>query len=204
MAEEFLRRYTDLPYLLQILKEKQLTLLSPSTWEDKNDSRFIEKYRTKKSRVKSVLALCMTDCSATFHHWKVFAPGSSGVCIKFRKAEFVAWAKELKLDAKPVVYRSISKVKANPPTKEELPYFKRHAFRDEREFRVVYKSKDDVNYKQFPLEISLIAEIVVNPWLHPSAFPAVKHAIRCLVPSPNVIQVRQTTLLNSPEWDNVA
>ena len=33
-----LRRYTTLPALLDLLKEKQLTLVSPTAWADRNDS----------------------------------------------------------------------------------------------------------------------------------------------------------------------
>jgi len=34
-----LRRYTDLPALIDILARRQITLLSPSTWDDQNDKR---------------------------------------------------------------------------------------------------------------------------------------------------------------------
>jgi hypothetical protein len=59
---KFLRRYTNL------LKEQKITLLDPESWEDKNDSHFMSLYRKKKS-LKSVLALCFTQASETFHHW---------------------------------------------------------------------------------------------------------------------------------------
>ena len=48
-----LRRYTTLPFLLDILNKKCLTLLDPKNWEDKDDSYYIELYKkgiTQKSR----------------------------------------------------------------------------------------------------------------------------------------------------------
>jgi hypothetical protein len=39
--EKFVRRYTDIPALIHLLTEKQITLLDPDTWDDKNDSYFL-------------------------------------------------------------------------------------------------------------------------------------------------------------------
>jgi hypothetical protein len=33
--------------------------------------------------LKTVLALCFTQATEHYHHWHVFAGGSSGVCIGF-------------------------------------------------------------------------------------------------------------------------
>ena len=38
MSEKMIRRYTDMPTLVYLLKNKQITLLDPNTWDDKNDS----------------------------------------------------------------------------------------------------------------------------------------------------------------------
>src|SRR5438046_430793 len=37
----YLRRYTDLPALLHILRKQQITLLDPQNWDDTNDSYFL-------------------------------------------------------------------------------------------------------------------------------------------------------------------
>ena len=44
----FVRRYTDLPFLFDYLRTKGLALLSPKTWDDKNDSFFVEQYAKAK------------------------------------------------------------------------------------------------------------------------------------------------------------
>ena len=42
-----LRRYTDIPILLDMLVNRKITLLDPASWEDRNDSFYVEKYRSK-------------------------------------------------------------------------------------------------------------------------------------------------------------
>src|SRR5258708_39734668 len=79
-----LRRYTTLPALLDLVKEKQLTLVSPTAWADRNDSFYLEQYKNGR-KAKSVLALCLSEAGETFHHWKVFTQGSDGVCIQFHR-----------------------------------------------------------------------------------------------------------------------
>ena len=79
-----LNRYTTLPILLDMLQQKHITLLSPETWEDWNDAYYLEQYR-QASKLHSVLAVCFSACGETFHHWRVFSSGLSGVCIEFDK-----------------------------------------------------------------------------------------------------------------------
>ncbi len=57
-STESLRRYTDLPALLHLLKHRKITLLDPSTWDDTNDSYYLLKYKERKG-LKTVLALCL-------------------------------------------------------------------------------------------------------------------------------------------------
>jgi hypothetical protein len=54
-----------------MLLKKKIILLDPSSWEDRNDSFYMEKYREMK-RLKTLLAMCFTTKPETFHHWKVF------------------------------------------------------------------------------------------------------------------------------------
>ncbi len=79
MREAFLRRYTDLPALIYLLNERKITLLDPKSWDDQNDAYFLALYKEKKN-LRSVLALCFSQAPETYHHWRVFASGSSGAC----------------------------------------------------------------------------------------------------------------------------
>lgn len=78
----YLRRYTDLPTLLHLLIERELTFLDPSRWDDKNDAFYMEKYR-EFNALRTLLALCFTQAPETYHHWRVFCSGPSGVCLYF-------------------------------------------------------------------------------------------------------------------------
>ena len=79
-----LNRYTNLPIALDILVQRRVTLLSPETWEDRNDAFYLERYREEKN-LRTLVAICFSARGETFHHWKVFSSGSSGVCIEFDK-----------------------------------------------------------------------------------------------------------------------
>ena len=81
----YLRRYTDLPALLNMLSMRQITLLDPKTWDDRNDSFFMSLYKERK-KLKTLLALCFAQTPETYHHWRVFSNGSAGVCVVFDRA----------------------------------------------------------------------------------------------------------------------
>jgi hypothetical protein len=199
MSKKYLRRYTDLPYLFQMLTTSEIILLSPSKWEDRNDAQIMEGYRREK-KLGCVLALCMTSRSSTFHHWKIFAPGSSGVCIKFRRRPFQEWANDQKLTLRDVDYQSIKEARNAPPVLDDRPYTKRRAFRDEGEVRLLYESGQTMSTKAFRFPLELIKEIIINPWVHPDAFPAVKAVIRAVTPKASRIDISRTRLLDNPRW----
>jgi len=70
---KYLRRYTHLEALRNILCTKSLTLLDYRKWDDKNDSYFLHLYQEERE-LKSLLALCLTRSSERFHLWQVFGP----------------------------------------------------------------------------------------------------------------------------------
>ena len=82
--KKYARRYTELPFLIDYLMTKELVLLDPRSWDDRNDSYYIEQYAARKS-LQGFAALCLTESPETYHHWKIFSSGSSGVCIEFFK-----------------------------------------------------------------------------------------------------------------------
>lgn len=79
MKAKILRRYTKLPILIDTLVNKRIAMLNPDYWEDRNDASYIRIFKEKKA-LKTVLALCFTETSETFHHWKVFS-GDLGVFV---------------------------------------------------------------------------------------------------------------------------
>jgi Protein of unknown function (DUF2971) len=145
-TKDYLYRYTDLPSLIHILTTRQITLLDPQTWDDKNDSFFMSEYK-RRCRAKTLLALCFSQVRETYHHWRVFSHGSHGVCIRFNKQKFL---NQFNIDRR-IKHRSVTYKKRNtfvsPATVEleELPFLKRAFYSDEKEYRVIYVNESAVH-----------------------------------------------------------
>lgn len=194
-----LRRYTDVSALLYMLRRKKLTLLNPVNWDDKNDSHYMQLYRAKK-RLGAVLALCFTEVGETYHHWRVFSPGNSGVCVRFRKDMLIEHlSKRTAIRFGPVQYRMMNHVRTAALDIEDLPFLKRYAFRDEREFRLIYDTLHDVPFRDFAISLECIDRITINPWLNERLADALYDTVRGLNGCEKLI-VGQSSLVNNREW----
>lgn len=206
MGYSELRRYTNLPSLLHILKSKKLTLLDPNKWDDSNDSFFINEYKNRR-KFKTLLALCFTETSETYHHWHVFGRDMNGVCITFNKEDILN-----SLDATlgfahgQVNYKSIEELKGNPPGIEELPYIKNIAYNDEREYRILYKSGDKAQAtKEITIQIEAIRKITLSPWLPQSLTNSIKETIREISESQRLNRyIVKSTLTSNRDWKDIA
>lgn len=153
--EKYVRRYTTLSSALDTLAQQQLVLLSPSKWDDLNDVRFMELYRSY-ANVGSILALCCTLATETYHHWRVFTQGMEGICLEFerRSLEFDL-SSVAKLETRKVDYLKVRELEALQPAEaDRLPYVKRDGFSDEREWRIVLTCEEDAVMAK-PLQIDL-------------------------------------------------
>ena len=166
MTERSLRRYTNLPATLHILQNSCLTLLSPDSWDDRNDAFFMAEYKTR-SAAKSVLALCFAEAHETYHHWRVFSAGSDGVCLEFDKAKLQETVKgDDRFTCKSVKYRTIDKATRSGTTKVDLPFFKRFPFKDEHEFRILFVDKDEHReVERLNISLDWIKCITLSPWM---------------------------------------
>jgi hypothetical protein len=201
-STETVRRYTDLPALLHLLKHRRITLLDPATWDDTNDSYYLLKYKEKR-KLKSVLALCLTQAAETYHHWRVFSHGPSGVCIDFHKAELIAALEsETGVSVRPVDYRKmrIDQKQVAPPKVSELPFLKRHGFVAEDEVRAVYESSiKTIKFLDISIDLRSVRRITLSPWLNQRLKPPVMDAIRA-IPGCSDLDVRRSTLVGNTEW----
>lgn len=200
---EFLRRYTNFPSLLDILQNKRITLLDPISWDDKNDSFFIEQYKKRKN-LRTVLALCFTGKGETYHHWKVFSSGHSGICIVFNKDKLLHELNNSTdsegIIAKKVSYKKINDKSNSRITLEELPFIKRLPYKDEKEFRVIYNSiNEDLFFKHFHISLESIDKIIVNPWVPEPLFASIKKTIKGITDCQK-IKVIRTTLISNEKW----
>jgi hypothetical protein len=201
MGQYRLRRYTDIPSLIYLLSEQRITLLDPQSWDDKNDSHYLSHYREKKN-LKTVLAICFTQASETYHHWRVFAPGSSGACISFKRTELfkAALKQEPGLRMGTVEYLTLAKIRHRALATEELPFLKRYPFQDEEEFRVVYESnKRTIPTLDIPIPLSCIYKVTLSPWLPRALSEQMKSMLR-RIPECEELNVRRSTLISNDEW----
>lgn len=199
-----LRRYTSLPAALHLLRNRQITMLSPESWDDRNDAFFMRQYKERK-KFESVLALCFTRVSETYHHWRVFTHGSDGVQIEFeRDLLLAAFAKIKGIRKGTVKYRRINVATSSGPSVDELPFWKRLPYKDEKEFRIIYNSSTEaIEAKGFDLSLNCIRSITLSPWLHESLVEAVRATIHSIDGCQN-ITVIQTSLLESGRWKDAA
>jgi hypothetical protein len=203
MSDRKLRRYTTLPFLLDILYEKRLPLLDPSSWDDKNDAYFMAQYKEKK-KLRSVLAICFADSTETYHHWKIYAGNSSGACIVFHQRKLLSRLKsENKFKVGAVQYPYIDSLERDVPPIDDLPFIKRRPFVDEHEHRVIYEDSDKkVPVTYISITSSDIERIIINPWVNKSVFESVKAVIKSIEGFRSTT-VFQSTILENEKWKKI-
>jgi hypothetical protein len=199
-----LKRYTELPYVLQVLQTRQLTLVNPNSWDDKNDSHFVQTFK-EKNGFGSVLALCLTEAGQTYHHWRIFTQGASGACLFFDKEKLLSWINETGLiTGREVKYQTLQKIRNKTPQVNDLPFLKRKAYEHEAEFRLLYSTKaKSVPFKSFDFPIEIIEGIYLNPWLPSATVNAIKQIIHKM-DGFEKLEVLRATIITNDEWKQVA
>lgn len=200
----YLRRYTDLPALLHLLASKQITLLDPKTWDDKNDSHFMAIYK-KKKKLKSVLALCFSQSPETYHHWRVFSNGPAGVCIVFEKNSLLEdIQRESKVSTRAMTYLTMTEARKKLFQVNELPFIKRYGYKPEKEFRAVYISPTEEHPSlNLPIRLASIRSISLSPWMHSSLSKSTVSAI-CGIHGCEKLKVSRSTLISNEQWKSYA
>lgn len=200
MSKEYLRQYTDLPSLIHLLQSKTLTLLNPNKWDDKNDKLYMRIYKDKKN-LASLFALCFTEAPETYHHWKVFASGSSGVCVYFYKTLLLQQLDSVTgIQHRQVMYKKLDALKNSPLAIKDLPFLKRYAFRDEKEYRIIFEDLTEKHeFKHFAIDTSCIAQISLSPWLAKPLKKTLINTIKSFDVSSS-FKVIQTTLNENSIW----
>lgn len=202
--DQSLRRYTELPYLIDYLQTKELVLLNPATWDDRNDSYYIDQF-ARANGYQSAYALCLADAYETYHHWRVFSHGGSGVCIEFDRDKLLSAVRAIPgLRAEEVKYKTIDALRLCPPARDELPFLKRHAFSAESEFRLFYGSeKKGPPVMRIPVPLSSINQITLSPWLTKSVVDHVKQTLKS-IKGCSSIKIYKSTLVENENWKKFA
>ncbi len=199
--DKYVRRYTTLSSALDTLVQQQLVLLSPSKWDDLNDVRFMELYRSF-ANVGSVLALCCTLATETYHHWRVFTQGMEGICLEFERRSLESKLSSVPgLEMRKVDYLKVRDLETpHPADANRLPYVKRDGFSDEREWRIVLTCPEDaVMAKPVPIELGSLNRVLLNPWMPPPLADNLRGIIR-KIPGCESVRIEASRLTNSDRW----
>jgi len=195
-----LNRYTSLPIALDILVRRRVTLLSPETWEDRNDAFYLERYREEKN-LRTLVAICFSARGETFHHWKVFSSGSSGVCIEFDKNRLLKAFPNLSgFRYGEIEYRLVKTVNNRRPEVEMWPFLKRKAFRDEGEFRIIYENGvAHERTKLVDIDLGTINKVTLSPWLPDAVAESVQVLIKTIKGCER-LSVNRSSLIDNSGW----
>jgi hypothetical protein len=195
-----LRRYTSLPILISALQRRALTLVSPRGWKDRNDAHFLATYK-RKGKFKSVLALCFAEAQEASHHWEVFAPGMSGVCLCFRPTTLLeAVRKDGAVFGRKVHYRTIRSAGERTLKVADLPFLKRRPYRAEREFRLIYASATaKVATYDLAFPLSAIERIYLSPELPEPLVDEVKRTLKG-IRGCGGLRIYRSTLSSNAQW----
>jgi hypothetical protein len=193
-----LRRYTNIPSLLHILQSRTITLLDPKKWDDSNDSYGLEAYR-KKKKLKSVLALCFSQRSETYHHWHVFAEGAGGVCIHFHRDKLLRVFESQGVLHGEVNYVTLPRLQDNAITLKTLPFSKRAGYSDEDEYRAIYESPSKKASHDMEIPLDVIDRVTLSPWLHDSLLKTTQNILRAIQGCER-LKVTKSSLISNRQW----
>lgn len=205
-----LRHYTTLPVALAILGSGKLMLTTPESWEDQNDIFALQRYR-ERLELEVVLAKCFTGASETFHHWKIFGRGPEGVCLVFDREKLVA-----ELDKHGLKHGWIRYLRLNDTAAwktfaaDDLALVKRPGYADEREYRILWTSKDPAEQGKKTYDVELpggsLLEVMISPFLAESLQDPVRAALQHVVSHNKThsgVRVKSSTLVKSDWWQTV-
>jgi hypothetical protein len=199
-----LRRYTNLPATLDVLQKRRLTLLNPSTWDDRNDAFFMSAFK-ERTGAQSVLALCFAEASETYHHWRVFSHGSDGVCIEFDKEMLIASLEvSQQFIYRTVDYRKIHDACSQGVETDELPFLKRYPYNDEKEFRLIYVDMEEKKqFEYLPISLKHIVRVTLSPWMPKPLSDTLVETLRSLKDCSR-LRVHRSTLIENERWKRIA
>lgn len=226
---QYLRRYTNLESLRCILHDRAIALLDPQTWKDNNDAHFLGLYRREKGlRSLFALCLTTVSeryhlwqvfgpersphpesVGKYLHRTGSYSDKSPlakiGVRIRFdRKALIQAIEHQHGVQYGRVEYKSIEALKSlsqktqhDPVSK--LPFLKRYGFQDEREYRIIYSSKDAFVSKDLSIQLSCINRIVISHRASRRLFEDSKEQLR-LIDGCETLRILHSRLTDSRTW----
>ena len=199
--DDTLKRYTSISAVIDLLSRKELALLDPETWDDRNDRYFMALYK-EYAKAKGLYAACFTQVAETYHHWRVFGGAADGACVEFRRAAFekhIAGNPDIR--GGEVKYFYIKDAE-NIIRADRLPFMKRMGFEPEAEYRVIATSGDEqAPALALPIDLRLIRQVFINPWLPESIYKSLK-SVMSGIEGCGHIKISRSGLIDSQRWKN--
>ena len=201
---KYFYRYTNLAAVIHLLRNKQITLLDPMSWDDKNDVFFMKTYKEREN-AKTVLALCFTEAAEAYHHWKAFSNGPDGISINFEKDKLLStFNKDNKIEHRNVKYVSIRKMEKSSLDVSELPFLKRYPYRAEKEYRVIYVDTEALTKpKNYDINLRWIKWIRLSPWMPEPLVESVKKTLKS-ISGCQELKIAQSTVIDNEKWKDIA
>jgi hypothetical protein len=202
--ENFVRRYTSVPAVIDILRRKELPLLDPQSWDDRNDRYFMSLYKEAKS-LNGLYGLCAAICSETYHHWRVFTSAAEGACIEIKRSALENQLKKIGgVRYGEIKYLKLEQAeKLGPNDIDKLPFIKRWGFSPEVEYRIIAESSEgQAQSISFDFPIRLINSIHLNPWMPKSIAESIVQSIR-EIEGCSKLEIKKSYLTDSARWKKV-
>jgi hypothetical protein len=199
--KDYIRRYTTISAMLDILRRQELPLLNPDNWDDRNDRYFMARYKEAR-KLAGLYALCAAQCSETYHHWRVFTGAADGACLELRRRPLeLALAQIERVRFGAVDYLLLDEVDGLAPADiQRLPFVKRHGFSAEEEYRIILESDEPQGAAlSIELPLDLVGRIYLNPWLPKSLAESVIATVR-EIPGCKKLSIQRSHLIDSARW----
>ena len=200
---KYLKRFTTLPVLIDLLRRKKIVLLSPEKWEDRNDAEIMLEYK-KREKLEHLYAVCFSEGDETIHHWTAFSSGSSGCCIEFdRKLLLDEIDKIHGIRMGSVNYKKLKDVKSGAIEISDIPFTKRWPYRCEEEYRIIFESKNAsaASNGLFDIDISLkcIRKITISQRMPEQVYQTIREYLRSEFKNPDQ-RINRSTLYENKIW----
>ena len=186
-----------------MLKRKRLVLLTPESWEDKNDTEILSVYKERKG-VNKLFVLCFSEGDETIHHWKAFADGISGCCVEFNQQKLIRLIKRTAertsgIRYRMVKYKKISELKDGQINVEEIPFTKRWPYRCEAEFRIIWEGDTAEDFYEIEFDLSIISKITISQRMPHHVYQTIKNHLRAVCNDPDQ-RINRSTLYENKRW----
>ncbi len=184
-----------------MLLQRELTILDPQSWDDRNDRYFMALYKERKT-VSALYGLCAAQCSETYHHWRVFTNSADGACVEIRRPTLeTALATMSNVRFGSMDYLRLQEIdKLTTKDSDRLPFVKRIGFADEFEYRIIVQA-DEVQGPAYKIGLNLnwINRIYLNPWLAKSVAESVIATLKS-IPGCRQLVISRSQLIDSSRW----